>query len=513
MLHVILHKMNISKMLLTIYFLSIGINFYFLTCSVSNSQIILQEKIENAILSECWEKATQIIEKIDVNDQNSVHKIINGHALLALNRNNESVSIFYQITFQDIKRLIEWSDSFVSEYHTNSTPYYFLGDIFARIGEIDKADNNFSKAIEINKQNYLALNARGVILVLRNEFDKAGNDFNSAININPNFLDTYNNIGMMRIHQSQGRRGAMRNFRYLKNKSQFALAYHGLGCIELLKFQKLNTDENENINKAIELCPVLQHLFIENENRFKNSYIDKQADLLFSSSNKEGTTLEKKIYKIQSFSSDLYRLHSLKENLSPNVSDFHKNMINSREIKLQEQIYRNVKQLSPLQLNAFAIKDPVTYGHSLNAVSQAEQRNIDYFEKIKVPIRRTELCVDTVNNLVGGRIGPINDFTKHLANIARNHILKDISDISQTKANMISGIDNRIKHEMSNGNYVPASIPTPMDRIKDSITIPGKRPNMYDGGGITMNKNQINWDDNKWPFVPIFGLLYFQKND
>ena len=83
----------------------------------------------------------------------------------------------------------------------------------------------------------------------------------------------------------------------IKSDPGHALAHHGLGCLELLTAQKLAPEENKNIQKALELLPDVQALFIENETRFADAYLDKQAEMLFADAGEEGTAI-KRDYKI-----------------------------------------------------------------------------------------------------------------------------------------------------------------------------------------------------------------------
>jgi len=240
----------------------------------------LDFQLEQSILDENWEKVGGLLDSITYKNPSPILRMIKGHANLALNKNNESLIQFYKMSENDLIKWEKWSEEFVSQNKDKSVAYYFIGDSYSRIGDLKKAYKYFSKSIVLNNNNYLSWNARGVILALQKDFIKSLEDFTAALKFNPEFLDAKNNIGMMRINQGQGRKGAKRDFQaVIRSNDNFALAYHGLGCLELLKSDTLPLHENKNIQKAFSLLPVIQDLLKTNGVQFKVPHSKKQIHL------------------------------------------------------------------------------------------------------------------------------------------------------------------------------------------------------------------------------------------
>lgn len=289
-----LKKCSMPSGLVAVFFLFCVVAFSGLQASLVNAELVpvIDKKVEAALLAEDWERVAKLLDSVSPETPSSVLRMIKGHAGLALNRNNGSVTLFYSMTVEDMKKYAQWGEAFASENSYKSMAHYFQGDVYSRIGDLPQAHKHFTKSIETNTSNYLAWNARGVISTLRKEYDNSMKDFNNALSLKPDFIDVNNNIAMMRINQGQGRKGAIKRFQsVIKSDSKFALAYHGLGCLELLKAQRLAPEENQNIQQALELLPDVQDLLIENETSFADAYLDKQAELLYADAGKEGTTI------------------------------------------------------------------------------------------------------------------------------------------------------------------------------------------------------------------------------
>jgi len=484
--------------------------------TASKSSIDIEDvTFKRAILAEDWGKIADLLNEVNTKTKSPVLRYIKGHACLATNRNNESLSLFFMMSREDLKKWAEWCEAFVSQNKTKSIAYYFLGDIYSRVGALDQALKHFSKAIEIDKENYLAWNALGVISTLRKNYNNAIEDFNKAANINPDFNDVNNNLGMMRIRQGQGRKGAIAKFRSVIESDQgHALAHHGLGCLELLKAQKLAPQENKNIQKALELLPDVQELFIENETRFADAYLDKQAEFLFADAGEEGTLLKKE-FKIRQLGSQA--AHYRGQQSQPNANLITKLFGKYREIGVQKQLVNQVRDMSPGEMKRLSKTDSRSFGEALNAVSINER-----VSRIRLKQDKKNYALDQVLSvgvstipLVGGTASKVIDL---VSENYYNNVKQKYANDQALKKTMVDAMDYEIKRQIKTGKYNPTSMPESFKNSRNAQSIdinklskiyPGQKPSQtFRPAGATTNKAHVIWDDNEWPFMPIFGLWY-----
>ena len=71
-----------------------------------------------------------------------------------------------------------------------------IREIFRKKEELDKAIEDFNKAIELNPELADAYTNRGLTYKNKVEFDKAVEDCNKAIGLDPRFAEAYNNLGL-----------------------------------------------------------------------------------------------------------------------------------------------------------------------------------------------------------------------------------------------------------------------------------------------------------------------------
>jgi tetratricopeptide (TPR) repeat protein len=128
-----------------------------------------------------------------------------------------------------------WSYVVEKEPEKDSIAYTNLGSAYQKKGELDKAIENYDKAISLNPKDYLAYNNRGAILGKVGQFDEAIESYNKAILSNPGDYKAYFNRGltydqMGRIYDSiqDFQRALALNMR---DPRAIAWAYNNLGIL------------------------------------------------------------------------------------------------------------------------------------------------------------------------------------------------------------------------------------------------------------------------------------------
>ena len=121
------------------------------------------------------------------------------------------------------------------------------------LGQIEKAIEAYSYAIELNPNNVSAYNNRGVAYGKKSEVDRAIEDLNTAIQRNPDYAKAYNNRGVVYGLKGDFDRAIKDYNTVLKRKPNYAKAYNnrGIAYREKGDFDRAISD----FNTAIELNP------------------------------------------------------------------------------------------------------------------------------------------------------------------------------------------------------------------------------------------------------------------
>src|SRR5439155_18278849 len=100
--------------------------------------------------------------------------LLRGHGLLTLNENNDSLCAFSGLIGQDDVAMWEtWTRSFSSRHSENPVSHYLHGDALARQGNWDAAISESNRALALDPNHALSLNARGVVQTIRGQYDVA----------------------------------------------------------------------------------------------------------------------------------------------------------------------------------------------------------------------------------------------------------------------------------------------------------------------------------------------------
>jgi len=498
-------------------------------------EVILSPKIEKAVLAEEWVKVTELIGEVTP-ETSAVLRLLKAHTCLAINRNNESVGLFSVVTFGDLEEWEKWCKNIANTTSNQALINYFLGDIYARLLNYKKAIEYLSLAINKNKTNYLALNARGIVYIIQGKYEKALSDLIGAKAIKPDFADVYNNLAMINIRQRKGLIDNSRNsfLAVLEVNPDFALAYHGLGCIGLLNSKIIAApEENKSIRHALELLPSLAELFIENETKYIGNALDKQAKTIIADAGSEGTAIQKE-YKLTEKINKLNRMKELGNNFQSSSGSQHdrfgvRHILDKRINSLQNDIIKSAGQMPPGEIKRLTLSNPATAGRVLSEVSAAEKtaaRSVDRYKAVGKGAWATSTVISALP-YAGGIASRVIDA---MNNRSRENLAQRHSNLQALKSNFVKAQNHYIQQHMTKGSfdgrtyrmqnplrksgmseYSPSQSPAGYaNKLGVSHGIPGNRNsiNNFRPAGATTDKALITWNDGEWPFEPIFGLLY-----
>ena len=165
-----------------------------------------------------------------------------------------------------------------SELSPNSElPYFGRGWVYNQLKEYQAAIKEYSKAIELNPKYAIAWNNRGAAKSWLNQMKEALVDYNKAIELNPRYAKAYENRG--KAFDSLGDREKsladfrrseriIRSNRGADNIIEEALALYGRGEYNVAL---------ERLNRAAELYPDNQFVFVNRGNIYKDGFKDYEA--------------------------------------------------------------------------------------------------------------------------------------------------------------------------------------------------------------------------------------------
>ncbi len=190
---------------------------------------------ESILLAADWPDAVlRLPPRAEKNLAPQVFRLIRAHALLARNRNNESLCLFLSASSpEDLEVWERWTRELMARQPTSAVACYLRGDALARLQEWDHAIETFTSGLSIEPDNACLLNARGVVHALQNNWDAALMDFVRANRAAPDFADAHASQGFMWVQKRDGAKGALDAFNQALDKSRkdFALAHYGRGCV------------------------------------------------------------------------------------------------------------------------------------------------------------------------------------------------------------------------------------------------------------------------------------------
>ena len=160
------------------------------------------------------------------------------------------LGLFNSSKFIEAKKEI---DKQIVTYPNSSILYNILGAILAAQNQLDKAVENYKKAIKINPNYAQAYNNLGTVLHKLDKAEEAIYNYKKAISLKIDFAEAYNNLGnaIRNLHKPT------EAIEYLKKalhfKPNYVEAYNNLG--RTYQEQGKNEEALKNYQKAINIKP------------------------------------------------------------------------------------------------------------------------------------------------------------------------------------------------------------------------------------------------------------------
>jgi len=188
--------------------------------------------LEEAVVNGEWQKVVDQLPDVSPKEGSPVLRLLKGHALLALNRNNDSLCLFvHTLSDPDLKQWEEYTKYLAWKHGQKAVAHYLRGDALARRQQWDLALASLDRALSRQPRYALALNARGMVHAGAGRWDAAIVDLDEATKSAPSLADGWCNRGAVSVQRQSGTQGAVEWFsRALQVSPGFALALNGRGC-------------------------------------------------------------------------------------------------------------------------------------------------------------------------------------------------------------------------------------------------------------------------------------------
>ncbi len=132
------------------------------------------------------------------------------------NEFNQAVGLLNEGKYPEAIRLLKAVSGKTSKF---SAPYINLGIAYARTDELEKAEENFKKALEISKLHPVAHNELGLIYRKTGRYVEARQLYESLLAVYPDFLPARKNLGVLCDIYIQDLNCALEQYEeYLKGK-------------------------------------------------------------------------------------------------------------------------------------------------------------------------------------------------------------------------------------------------------------------------------------------------------
>jgi len=110
------------------------------------------------------------------------------------NEFNQAVALLNEEKYSEAIRLLKAVSGKTSKF---SAPYINLGIAYARTGDLEKAEENFNKALEISQQHPVANNELGLVYRKTGRYAEARQLYETLLAMYPDFLPARKNLGVL----------------------------------------------------------------------------------------------------------------------------------------------------------------------------------------------------------------------------------------------------------------------------------------------------------------------------
>lgn len=175
-----------------------------------------------------------------------------------------------------VKQIAIWKNnltlwSYVIEKDPIGVPHAYnnLGITYKDIGQLNKALENYNKAIALNPLFYKAYTNRGIVLEKMGQLDKALENYNKSIALNPSYYVAYTNRGIFFKKAEQYDKALEDYNKAIALNPFYYVAYNNRAIVfrKIMQFDKAL----ENYNKAIALNPFYFEAYFNRGIAFKNA--------------------------------------------------------------------------------------------------------------------------------------------------------------------------------------------------------------------------------------------------
>jgi len=106
----------------------------------------------------------------------------------------QAVALLKEEKYADAIRLLKAVTGKTSKF---TGPYIDLGIAYARTNELDKAEENLKRALELNASHPVAMNELGLVYRKTGRYDEARKLYESLLGMYPDYLPAHKNLGVL----------------------------------------------------------------------------------------------------------------------------------------------------------------------------------------------------------------------------------------------------------------------------------------------------------------------------
>lgn len=198
-----------------------------------------EAEVTQALLAQRWDRVADLTQAVGPDDPSIELRLARGHALFALDKDNESYCLIQSVKDTDrsgeiemLKRWESWTGRLAAEHPGSAVAHHLAGDALARLQQWDAALAAFNRALELDPNLVVALNARAMVHALREEWNDALLDLTKALSLDGDRAASYASLGAFWVIKKDGAKGADDAFtKALAISPDSVAALYGRGCV------------------------------------------------------------------------------------------------------------------------------------------------------------------------------------------------------------------------------------------------------------------------------------------